>query len=336
MSVMATIDIPMPFTETEDKAPLVADHASSSLITNPAETSDQYSQSINFTVDESHSQLSAPRTNTPEQQFVPPEIISSSISKTRLQCELLRPLLAGTYQEVPAYLLKLQFQFQVTKGDRSWLKRIQTASISVVLEDAPLVKKIQTGRRRRAAQSDDDIKHPAVVETFPGPEGWQGPVSTRLISTEVGVGLQAGWAGLGADVNWSQSRTKDDTGLTKVKTMRTGPQRNNLLVTVEENPIDASGIPELLVIPLLVTHHSRRFSMRVTVKATFGFWRGKVAESIPVLGRADDPAFFDPAILAQKLEAGEKGIGGVKLIDWAGELDDVCLQAHSSLQRSSD
>jgi hypothetical protein len=180
------------------------------------------------------------------------------------------------------------------------------------------------------------VKHPSVVKTFPGPEGWQGPVSTRSIANEVGVGLQAGWTGLGADVGWSQTSTRDDSGLAKIETMRTGPQRNSLLVTVTENPIDASGIPSLLVMPFLVTHHSRRFSMRVTVKATFGFWRGKLAESIPVLGRADEPVFFDTAVLAQKMEANEKGIGGLKLIEWVEGLDNVCLQEHSSLQTKID
>jgi hypothetical protein len=296
-----------------------------------AETGDQFSWTISFAFDETHSQLSTPRKNTPEEERTPPEIVSSSISTTRLQCELLRPLLAGSYQSVPAYLLKLQFQFQVMKGDRSWLKRIQAASISVVFEDAPLGEKVQTKRRRRAGRQDGDVIHPAVVKTFPGPEGWQGPISTSPKSNDVGVGLQAGWMGLGADVNWSQSRTKDESGAAKVDVMRTGPQRNCLFVNIMENPVDAAGIPALLVIPLIVTHHSRRFSMRVTVKATFGFWRGKLAEYVPVLGRADDPVYFDTEVLKHKMEAEEKGIGGTKVMSWAGELESIVLQGHSSL-----
>jgi hypothetical protein len=295
------------------------------------EPDNEYSQTICFIPDETHSQLSSPRKNTAEEEHTPPEIITSSISTTRLQSELLRPLLAGTYQTVPAYLLKIQFQFQSPKGDKSWMKRIQAASISVVFEDAPPGEKVQAGRRRRAGRQDPDVKHPAVVKTSPGPEGWQGPISTSPISNEVGVGLQTGWLGNGANVNWSQSRTKDEIGVAKVDTMRTGPQRNCLLIDVVENPVDGSGIPALLVIPLIVTHHSRRFSMRVTIKATFGFWRGKLAEYVPVLGRADDLVYFDTEILKQKMDSEQKGIGGTKVISWEPELDNLCMKEHSSL-----
>jgi hypothetical protein len=123
------------------------------------------------------------------------------------------------------------------------MKLIQAAGISVVFVDAPPGEKVQAGRRRRAGRQDPDVKHPAVVKTFAGPEGRQGPISTSPISDEVGVGLQTGWLGNRANVNWSQSRTKDEIGVAKVDTMRTGPQRSCLLIDVVENPVDASGIP---------------------------------------------------------------------------------------------
>ena len=316
---MATVDVSISPAELDKQAPQDVQNGPTAHNSEFAKL-DEYSQTIALTVNDTHSQLAAPLTNTPEQQSIPRDIISSSISTTRLQSELQRPLLAGTYSDVPAYLLKLQFQFLVPKGSQSWLKRIQTASISVVLEDAPAGEVVQKSRNRRTARLDAGAKHPNIIKTFPGAEGWEGPVSTRVTSNEVGVGLQAGWAGLGAEISWSQSRSRDEAGTVKVDTMRTGPQRNSLLVTISENPVSANGIPAFVVIPLLVGHHQRRVSMRVTVKATFGFWRGKLAESVPVLGRADDPVFFDPAVLEKSLELGDKGVDGTKIIDFAGNI----------------
>jgi hypothetical protein len=84
--------------------------------------------------------------------------------------------------------------------------------------------------------------------------------------------------------------------------VRKGRQRNSLLVNVAENPIQMAGIPSYLTIPLILTHHSRRFSMRVSLNIKFGSWRGKLAEMVPVLGWADEPLFFDPEVLQKKME----------------------------------
>ena len=71
--------------------------------------------------------------------------------------------------------------------------------------------------------------------------------------------------------------------------------------------------------------------MRVTVHATYGFCRGKWAESIPVLGRADEPLLFDPVVLGEKMEKGEKGIGGIKIVEFSEKLEEIDLRRHSSL-----
>lgn len=104
-----------------------------------------------------------------------------------------------------------------------------------------------------------------------------------------------------------------------------------MLITLIENPVDACGIPSFLVVPLILTHHSRRFSMRVTVKATFGFWCGKMAESILISGLTDDPLYFDPAVLNEFINKKETGIGGGRIAEWEENLEQVNLKDHSSL-----
>jgi hypothetical protein len=113
--------------------------------------------------------------------------------------------------------------------------------------------------------------------------------------------------------------------------VRKGRQRNSLLVNVAENPIQMAGIPSYLTIPLILTHHSRRFSMRVSLNIKFGFWRGKLAEMVPVLGWADEPLFFDPEVLQKKMETDQRGFGGVKVVEWRDKLEEVGLQEYSSL-----
>ncbi|KAH8892519.1 hypothetical protein GQ53DRAFT_746060 [Thozetella sp. PMI_491] len=181
---------------------------------------------------------------------------------------------------------------------------------------------------------EDEPPHPSTVKTFPGPSGWTGPISTASVVEETGVRVKLGWEGVGASVQDKIQRTKTEKGSVKVAVVRKGRQRNSLIVTVAEDPIDAAGIPDYLTIPLIVTHHSRRFSMRVTLHARFGFWRGKLAEIVPVLGRTDEPLFFDPLQMRQMMDNGQRGIGGTKVVEWHGELEDIDLLHYSSLKEA--
>lgn len=291
-------------------------------------------QSFTFSIEDDESELSSSYTNEEEDLSVPREIISSAISSTILQSECRRPIIAGTYNDEPAFLLKLQFQFIVPGSDHSWLSRIRSATISVILEDAPAEAELadQPKLKRKGARQHREKNHPSIPRAYPGPEGWEGPISTEVVSTEFGTGLQAGWQGIGANAHWNQTRSKDEKGTVTVKTMITGQRRNQLLVAVKENPVDAYGIPSFLVVPLVVTHTSRRFSMRVNVRATYGFWRGKLAEMVPILGRTDEPLFFDPKVLAQKMESKEKGVGGINVVEGVKSLDNIDLRLHTSLR----
>lgn len=299
-------------------------------------------QSFTLTIDEGGGQLSTPQINRTVELSIPREIISSSISSTILHAELVRPIIAGTYHGTPAYLVRLQFQLEAPRSSNSLMSRIQNASIKALLEDAPVKKKtepspiLQWDRKKRTAKTDSEPEHPSFVKTFPGPEGWEGPVSTAEISTEKELGLQAGWNGLGVNARWGLNRTREEPGALKMTVIRNGEQRNNLLLKVTEDPVQMIGIPSYLTFPLIVTHHSRRFSMRVSLNAKFGFWRGKLAETVPVLGRADEPLFFDPKVLQQMMETEEKGIGGIKVVDWCDKLEELELSAYSSLTSNNN
>jgi hypothetical protein len=297
-----------------------------------------FSQSFTFSIQDDISELSSVYTNNEEEHSIPrPRIssnvdISNTISSTKLQSECLRPIIAGTYNDLPAYLLRLQFQLQVPGSDRSWLSRIQMASISVVFEDAP-ENTDQPKPKRKAMGKARDINCPAIAKVYPGPAGWEGPITPEQLSTEIGVNLQAGWApaGVSAGAHWNHARSRENTGRAKVTTLITGRQVNQLVIEITENPVDAHGIPSYLLFPLIITHKSRRFSMRVTVRATFGFWRGKLANAVPVLGRADEPLYFHPEVLAEKMELGEKGEFGIHIVESAGALEDIDLQKYTSL-----
>ncbi|KAI0134493.1 hypothetical protein BJ170DRAFT_591468 [Xylariales sp. AK1849] len=285
-------------------------------------------QELRATVDEGGGQLSVPQTNRPAELSIPREIISSSVSSSILQAELLRPIIVGTYHDTPAYLVRLQFQLAVPGGSRSWLSRIQTATINVLLKDAP--------RDVKEGPIDDEPSHPSIVKTMPGPKGWEGKPSKAEVTENKEIGLQLGWDALSASANVGRSRKKAETGAIKVMAVRKGPQRNSLLVTVAEDPVDAAGIPEYLTIPLIITHHTRRFSMRVALNATYGFWRGKLAEMVPVLGRADEPLYFDPLVMRRMMDKGQRGTGGVKVIEWRGKLEDIDLHEYCSLTSKPD
>jgi hypothetical protein len=68
------------------------------------------------------------------------------------------------------------------------------------------------------------------------------------------------------------------------------------------------------------------------VKAHFGFWRGTLARSVPVLGRNDEPLFFDPETLVRMAGEGvERGPDGRLIAEDIGGLDGVDLRGRSSL-----
>lgn len=289
-------------------------------------------QPLTTTVDEGGNQLSSPQTNKPAELSIPREIISEGVSTSNFQSELLRPIFAGTYRGTPAYLVRLQFQVSTPGNRRNWRSRIKTAGINVLLQDAPR----DTGGEDSTDDEDDEPLHPSVVKTFPGEEPWNGTPSTAEVTEHGEIGLQLGWNSVSASTKVGRSQTKTETGAVEVMSRRKGRQRNSLLVTVSENAVDAAGIPRYLTIPLIITHHTRRFSMGVSVNARYGFWQDRLSEMVPVIGRADEPLYFDPLVMRRIMEKGQKGIGGVRVVQWGGELKDVDLRNYCSLTAKSE
>ncbi|KAK7983216.1 FAD binding domain containing protein [Apiospora arundinis] len=220
-------------------------------------------RSIKVTLDEGGGQLSAPpQTNRRDELSIPREIISSAVSSSIFQSECLRPILAGTYRGVPAYLLRLQFQLVADAGggnNRGWLSRIKGATIKVLLQDAPAASSSSLGGGDSDLDSsdeddeEDEPRHPSIVKTVPGPDGWQGQPTTARVEEKAECGLQLGWDAAGVSTTLSRQRTKTETGAVRINAVCKGRDRNSLVVAVAEDAVDAAGIPEYLVLPLIVT-----------------------------------------------------------------------------------
>ncbi|KAF5693055.1 hypothetical protein FDENT_2315 [Fusarium denticulatum] len=284
--------------------------------------------------DDGAGQLSAPQTNNTAQLSEPREIISSGDSPSLLQAALKRPVLAGTYFNEPAYLVQLQLHLSLSGGNRSWLRRIQTVDIHVLVEDAPRDDAQNDSDDSDSSDSDyeeEEFPHPAIVKAFPSPSGWEGTPQSAEVSLTHGIGLQVGYTPASVSYNIGESRTWTKTGAVKVKVAHKGPEQNKLHVRVEESSVDKAGVPDYLLVPFIIRHRSRRFRMRVGIHARFGFWRGKLAEVVPILGRADEPLFFDPLVMRRAMEKGRRGVNGEKVVEWRGALDEVALQEYSSL-----
>jgi hypothetical protein len=115
-----------------------------------------------------------------------------------------------------------------------------------------------------------------------------------------------------------------------------GRNRNAITWSIEEDHVAKEGLPRTIELPLIVTRESRgRFSARVTVKAHYGFWRGAIARSVPVLGKNDSPLYFDPTSLDSLIEKGKnKGPDGQLIVEQAGMFDDLDLSDFSTFRTS--
>ncbi|KAF5648298.1 hypothetical protein F25303_5022 [Fusarium sp. NRRL 25303] len=284
--------------------------------------------------DDGAGQLSTPQINTPAELSEPRQIISSGDPSKFLQAELRRPIFAGTYLNESAYLVQLRLHLSLSSGNRSWLSRIQTVDIHVHVEDAPRDDAKNASDDSDSSDSDyeeEEFPHPAIVKAFPSPSGWEGTPQSAEVSLTHGISMQVGYNPASVSYNIGESRTWTKTGAVKVKVAHKGPGQNKLHVRVEESSVDKAGVPDYLVVPFIIRHRSRRFRMRVGIHARFGFWRGKLAEVVPILGRADEPLFFDPLVMRRAMEKGRRGVNGEKVVEWRGALDEVALQEYSSL-----
>lgn len=142
----------------------------------------------------------AARAAADEEPF-PREVIAAAVGSTNLQAELGRPLLVGTYQGLPAYLLRTKFSFQRLGSINEAFSRIQAAQITVIVEAIPDSEDDGTG----AGASTQPVSSPAVAAWYP--ELWQGKISERMVGHQSETSLGATY--LGAGLNMKLGKTTD-------------------------------------------------------------------------------------------------------------------------------
>jgi hypothetical protein len=129
--------------------------------------------------------------NNSREEFFPREVIAEAIGSSRLQAELGRPILIGTFNKLPAFLLRMSFSFQHFSS--SWFCRIKAADVTIVFEDASVVGK-------KAGQQ----KPPAVAKWHPSL--YEGVASQVQVTNHVGASINLTYMGLGGGVNVAQSK----------------------------------------------------------------------------------------------------------------------------------
>jgi len=141
--------------------------------------------------------LDKSQVNSPEELSIPREVISEVVGSSRLVAELERPIKIGTFNELPAFLLRTRFAFQ--RASSNWLYRIQAAEITIVFEDAQMNMASLETKKKKALQ------HPAIAAFYP--EQFEGEISQALVTEGGSVSLDAGYMGVGASVGVETSRT---------------------------------------------------------------------------------------------------------------------------------
>ncbi|KAJ4354320.1 uncharacterized protein N0V89_006055 [Didymosphaeria variabile] len=252
---------------------------------------------------------------------IPREDIAEVVGGSRLVAELKRPIQIGTFNELPAYLLRTHFSFQ--RASSNWLYRIRAAEITIVFEDAPTKEPIVKLSRNKQ-------QHPAIAAFHP--TLFEGEVSHALVTESVNAGLEATQFGVGATLGTERSKTYLEKGRVVVHGVRGGGRhRNSITWVVEQDSVEKSGIPRDIKLPLIVTRqNNNRFSARVTVKAHYGFWRGALARSVPVVGKNEEPLYFDPATLEDMIKDGTRGPDGTPVVELCEKFDEADLKSCSS------
>jgi hypothetical protein len=299
---------------------LILNQSPSLRIAADSNTKLDYTQSFALKIDERRNPLGSGQTKNVEMR-IPCELVLPRIPATTVHVELVQPIIVGTYYTEPAYLLRLQIHFEALGSEPSLISRIQSASISVLLEDASVTEKaepsggLQFDRNQMAACAEVEPQHLSFVKTFPGIEGWKPFIPAKEASSkeEVDVG------------------TNGELGNLNISARRMGSQGRSLLVKVTEDTVRMTGIPSYLTIPFILTHQSLRFCMRVSLTAKHCLRHGQSAKTIPVLGQANKPLFLDPKTLQQMMETEERSVENVKVAEWGGSLEAVDLETYSSL-----
>lgn len=256
--------------------------------------------------------LSSPPMNNEEDLSIPREHIAAAVRSTRLIAELKRPIVIGTFNDQAAYLLTFRFSFQRLLENS--FSRIRGAVIEIAFKDASLDGVIR--------------KNPSVVKFHP--ELYQGPISQSSLTSTIEPNVQAfsipGGPSLG--LNYSRERVLLQESRLIAHGARDGrPTRNIIRWTIDEDKFLEQGMPREMKLPVIVNMiESRRFSTHVTVYAHYMLMRGTLAKMFPVIGRNDDPLFFDHSVLENiATSQAQRSADGTPVAEIVGMLDAVDL-----------
>lgn len=276
-------------------------------------------RSIALNIDSSgDSLLSTPALNTNEELSIPREEIITAVRGSRFQAELDRPIRISTINAQPAYLLCYRFSFQQTIY--SWFNRVQQATIEIIFLNAS------------DTSGDKKGPNPSVAKFHP--VEFEGPLSRATVTYHTGAraGLPAIPGGptletdISRDVTLPRERRIIVHGLARGR-----PARNKINWVVIEDSILETGMPRTMQMPVIVTmKQMQRFSAKVLVTAHHSFVRGLITKMVPVIGRLDDPLYFDPSVLDQKVVSEETGLDSRRIAERVGELKDISLSDYSS------
>lgn len=262
-----------------------------------------------------------------EDASIPREIIADELRSTRFLATLERPLRIGWHHKLPAYHLCFSLSFQNMQLSSGW--RIRQASIAITFEDAS----VNTSMEDSSDDSDsDDIRPPAILEIHP--KLYQGPVSMANVEVSTELSLSGGSlasVSLGGMV--SQKRSWEQEGRLLVHGSMVGsPVRHKAVWRVSENPISKLGIPKEMRLVLIVRpQNGRRFLARLVLHASYGLWRGPLASMVPIVGKSDDPIYFDPTTLERMARQREcSQFDGKIIAEEVGDLAQCDLSKHSS------
>lgn len=112
--------------------------------------------------------------------------------------------------------------------------------------------------------------------------------------------------------------------------------KNKVTWTVREDRLKKDGVPREMRMSIVVTSKEpRRFSARVIIWAHYAIVRGQLAKMVPVMGKMDDPLYFDPTALEAAVEENQTGPDGTPVAQNIGNLNDIALVEFSSFQAPS-
>ncbi|KAF2183987.1 hypothetical protein K469DRAFT_667762 [Zopfia rhizophila CBS 207.26] len=267
--------------------------------------------------------LSGIQSPVPEDSSIPREIIAEELRSTFFQAELKRPLHLGLHSELPAYLLHFSFSFQ-RSGSNS---RIRAATVTITFDDAP------TDTEENSDEEDEDAPPPAILDFYP--KDYKGPVFKATVerSTEVSLAVSSGGI-VTPGVKVCEKKTLEEEGRLAVHGVTRGRPKHKVIWTIRENEVSKKGIPNTIQLPLIVRpQNGRRFSASLVIHAKYGIRRGVLAKIIPVLGRLNEPIYFDPTVLRRMAKNKERSrFDGNIVAEEVGGLTDCDLVQHSSLQ----